>query len=154
MASAEPLYANDLLLQEVGRSFSSAKLWLSPSSLRSNLEFCTNNWQKTLTMKLKFWKRSKKSKTAKASKDDKCQRKSEDCAECESLRTIVEGKFIGIKHSWIYNHFVWLCADHQNIKCPIHLFQPVQIWQILHVILESTSQFSFKFSINLQCHQT
>ena len=46
-------------------------------------------------MKLKFWKRSKKSKTAKASKDDKCQRKSEDCAECESLRTIVEGKFIG-----------------------------------------------------------
>ena len=29
----------------------------------------------------------------------------------------------------------------------------VKICQILHVILESTSQFSFKFCINLQCNQ-
>ena len=29
----------------------------------------------------------------------------------------------------------------------------MKIWQILHVILESTNQFSFKFCINLQCHQ-
>ena len=30
----------------------------------------------------------------------------------------------------------------------------VKICQILHVILERTSQFSFKFCINLQCNQT
>ena len=30
----------------------------------------------------------------------------------------------------------------------------VKICQILHVILESTSQFAFKFYINLQCNQT
>ena len=28
-----------------------------------------------------------------------------------------------------------------------------KIWQILHVILESTNQFSFKFCITLPCHQ-
>ena len=30
----------------------------------------------------------------------------------------------------------------------------MKIWQILHVLFESTSKFSFKFYINLQCHQT
>ena len=33
-----------------------------------------------------------------------------------------------------------------------HLFQPMQICQIPDVIFESTSQFSFKVCINLQCH--
>ena len=44
-------------------------------------------------MKLKFWKRSNKSKTAKACKA-KRQQKSKDCSECESLSTIVEGEFV------------------------------------------------------------
>ena len=40
MASAEPSYANDLLHQEAGRDFSSAKLWFWPSTLISKSEFC------------------------------------------------------------------------------------------------------------------
>ena len=34
-----------------------------------------------------------------------------------------------------------------------HLFQLMHICQIRHIIFESTSQFSFKFCINLQCYQ-
>ena len=34
------------------------------------------------------------------------------------------------------------------------IFQPLKICQNPHVILESTNQFSFKFCINLPCHQT
>ena len=40
------------------------------------------------------------------------------------------------------------------VKFAINLFQPMHICQIPHVIFESTSHFSFKFCINLQCHQT
>ena len=36
----------------------------------------------------------------------------------------------------------------------IAIFQSVKICQILHVIFERTSQFSFRFCINLQYHQT
>ena len=34
------------------------------------------------------------------------------------------------------------------------IFKRVKICQISHVIFERTSQFSFKFRTNLQCHQT
>ena len=44
-------------------------------------------------MKWRFWKRSSKSKTAKAKKG-KRQQKPEDCTECDSLRTIVDGEFV------------------------------------------------------------
>ena len=40
------------------------------------------------------------------------------------------------------------------VKFSIHLLQRMHICQIPHVIFESTSHFSFKFYISLQCHQT
>ena len=36
----------------------------------------------------------------------------------------------------------------------IYLFQAMQICQIRHVNFESAGRFSFKFCVNLQCHQT
>ena len=36
----------------------------------------------------------------------------------------------------------------------IYFIQPTQICQIPHANFESASQFSFKFGINLQYHQT
>ena len=38
-------------------------------------------------------------------------------------------------------------------KFAIHLFQPMYICQIRHIIFESISPFSFKFCINLQRYQ-
>ena len=39
------------------------------------------------------------------------------------------------------------------VKFVIHLFQPMHICEIPHVIFKSTSYFSFKFSITLLCHE-
>ena len=33
------------------------------------------------------------------------------------------------------------------------IIQPVQTFQIPHIILESTIKFFLKFCINIQCHQ-
>jgi hypothetical protein len=59
-------------------------------------------------MKLKFWKRSSKSKTAKAKKG-KRQQKPEDCTECESLRTIVDGEFV-VKKSKLFIKTTLMCS--------------------------------------------
>ena len=49
-----------------------------------------------------------------------------------------------------FSHSIWpIWFTFQN---EIAIFQPVN--QIPHFIFENTSQFYFKFCINLQCHQT
>ena len=67
-------------------------------------------------MKLKFWKRSNKSKTAKASKG-KSQRKSKDCTECESLRSIVEGKFVVLVVIFVVGHSQFLHNTIEKSGC-------------------------------------
>ena len=50
-------------------------------------------------------------------------------------------------------HFLlWIKGSHQSLNFEILKLLLVKICQIPHVILESTSQFSFKFWINRQCH--
>ena len=126
MASAEPSYANDLLRQEVDRSFSSSKLWFWSSTLISNTEFCA-----TKTMKWRFWKRNNKSKTAKASKT-KRQRKSKECAECESLSTIVEGEFVVL--------YFW-----RLFCCGCHMFTGLSLWFFLLFMVQSSGAIVIKW---------
>ena len=54
---------------------------------------------------------------------------------------------------WLFSVLFWFSSAILLSKMK-SLFVSLQtnIWQILHVILESTCQFSFKFCINIQCH--
>ena len=76
-----------------------------------------------------------------------------------SFRSNSASIFIAIKHNsyvlFLAQTFCTLIKS-SSLKCKFLRFLStrVKICHILHVILEITSQCSFKFCINLQCNQT